>query len=124
MDTLIRSVRHIERHLEQWARSAGAPPPLAGLARNTAGSRPPSNPCDRCAYRRAFDGHPAGLSAMPGGDWLDRQGVMDYLRISDRTYYRLKADGTLRPHRFGRRDYYFRADLEGAYRESIRRGRV
>lgn len=34
---------------------------------------------------------PGTKSILPGAEWLDRQGVMDYLQISARTYYRLRA---------------------------------
>lgn len=67
---------------------------------------------------------PRTFSPLYRGEWLDRQGVMDYLQISYRTYYRFKADGILRPHRIGQRDYYFRQELQAAYLESLRKGRV
>lgn len=67
---------------------------------------------------------PGTKSILPGTEWLDRQGVMDYLQISARTYYRLRAQGTLQPHRFGRRDYYFIPELAEPLKESIRRGRI
>lgn len=87
-----------------------------------------SRSCDRCAtpssLRDTNDKHRRVFSPVSQGEWLDRQGVIDYLRISDRTYYRLKASGTIQPHRFGQRDYYYIPELAGQLQESIRRGRV
>lgn len=108
MDILIRSVHHIERYLEDYTRSLGRLGPV----------------CPDCTCGRTEKDPKRVESSIPQGTWLDRQGVMDYLQISYRTYYRLKAKGTLQPHRFGGRDYYFIAQLDKARDESIRRGRI
>lgn len=98
------------------------------LLQEIAGSLSATRSCDRCAtpssLRDTNDKHQRVFSPVSRGDWLDRQGVIDYLRISDRTYYRLKANGTIQPHRFGQRDYYYIPELAGQLQESIRRGRV
>jgi len=44
-------------------------------------------------------------------EYLDRQGVMDYLGISARSYYRFLAQGVLKAHRMGGRDYFLKKDL-------------
>src|SRR5690606_5646814 len=67
---------------------------------------------------------PALSSSSSQPEWLDRQGVMDYLQISYRTYYRLRAGGLIVPQRIGGRDYYFIPDLAEQLKESIRKGRV
>lgn len=108
MDTLIRSVHHIEMYLQKYVESVD-------LSAKT---------CKDCICGRMSSEQEAPKTVLPQGDWLDRQGVMDYLKISYRTYYRLKANGTLKPHRFGGRDYYFIFQLEQAKNESIRRGRL
>jgi hypothetical protein len=67
---------------------------------------------------------PALKSSLSQTEWLDRQGVMDYLQISYRTYYRLRASGLIVPQRIGGRDYYFLPELTEQLKESIRKGRI
>lgn len=50
--------------------------------------------------------------------------VMEYLGISERTYFRRKKDGTLKPVEVPGRDRFYKSELFEAYRESIRRGRI
>lgn len=108
MDTLIRSVHHIEMYLQRYAESMD----------------PSAMGCKDCICGRMSSGQEEPKTVFPQEAWLDRQGVMDYLKISYRTYYRLKANGTLQPHRLGGRDYFFIFQLEQAKNESIRRGRL
>ena len=48
-------------------------------------------------------------------EWMDKQQVMTYLKISDSTYLRLKKKGVLVPKTIGRRDYYFKEDLDKSF---------
>lgn len=56
--------------------------------------------------------------------WMDRQAVMDYLKISVRTFYRLRNEGVLVAHRIGGRDYFFKHELLQAFDISRRKGRL
>lgn len=116
MDTLIRSVQQIERHLEQWVHWS--------RTRADCGCCPSYQPAPQSTQALSLLQSFAPSANPKRGDWLDRQGVMDYLQISYRTYYRFKAEGILKPHRIGQRDYYFRQDLQTVFLESVRKGRV
>ncbi|MGK6353495.1 hypothetical protein [Parapedobacter sp. DT-150] len=50
--------------------------------------------------------------------------VLDYLGISERTYYRKVAGGRLIPRKWEGPDFFYRSDLEEQRRESRRRGRI
>jgi hypothetical protein len=57
-------------------------------------------------------------------DWMDRQQVMDYLKISKSTLRRLKINNELQGRKLGGREYFFKKDIERALQISIRRGRL
>lgn len=50
--------------------------------------------------------------------------VLNYLGISERSYYRKVAQGKLVPRKWEGPDYFYRSDLDAEYAESKRRGRV
>ncbi|MDQ8052159.1 MAG: DNA-binding protein [Pedobacter sp.] len=62
--------------------------------------------------------------AQPAKDRMTRQQVKDYLNISESTYKRKVKDGTLKPAKMPGGDSFLRSDLDSAFRESIRRGRI
>lgn len=95
---------------------------LQEIAESLSNSHPPA--ASSSQPRTILSSFPRTSSPLSRGEWLDRQGVMEYLQISDRTYYRLKANGKIQPHRIGQRDYYYIPELAEPLRESIRRGRV
>lgn len=43
---------------------------------------------------------------------MHKQEVIDYLKISLRTYYRYKNQGLLVPIKIGESDYYYESDLQ------------
>ncbi|SFH35477.1 hypothetical protein SAMN04489864_109152 [Pedobacter insulae] len=55
---------------------------------------------------------------------MTRLQVIKYLGICERTYIRRVKDGTLKPRKLPGGDRFYKRDLDGAYKESIRRGRV
>lgn len=57
-------------------------------------------------------------------DWMDRQQVMDYLKISKSTLRRLKINKELQGRKLGGREYFFKKDIERALQISIRKGRL
>ena len=59
---------------------------------------------------------PASHSFMPD--------VINYLGISERTYYRKIADGKLVPRKWEGPDFFHRSDLKKERKEGRRRGRV
>src|SRR5690554_4568283 len=50
--------------------------------------------------------------------------VLEYLGISERTYYRKVTEGKLIPRKWEGPDYFYPSDLESERDESIRRGRL
>lgn len=54
---------------------------------------------------------------------LSRKEVMYKLNIKDSTYSRWIERGILVPRKMGRRHFYSEADLERAFRESVRKGK-
>lgn len=50
--------------------------------------------------------------------------VLDYLGISERTYYRKVSSGKLTPRKWEGPDYFYLRDLDQEREESRRRGRV
>jgi len=58
------------------------------------------------------------------GEQMTRQEVKDYLGISESTYKRKVADGTLKPMRMPGGHRFRKADLFGQFMESKRRGRI
>ncbi|MDQ7949498.1 MAG: helix-turn-helix domain-containing protein [Pedobacter sp.] len=67
-----------------------------------------------------------GLSPFPQQPQklMTRQEVKDYLGISEATYKRKVKDGELRPMKMPGGHRFRKAELEAAYQESVRRGRV
>lgn len=55
---------------------------------------------------------------------MNRQQAIDYLNISEATYKRKVKDGTLKPMQGLGGDRFYKRDLDAAYKESIRRGRI
>ena len=56
--------------------------------------------------------------------WMDRNAVIHYLQISERTFFRLKKQGIIHPHRIGGRDYYYKPELAAALGLSMLKGHV
>lgn len=50
--------------------------------------------------------------------------VLEYLGISERTYYRKVMAGKLIPRKWEGPDYFYPSDLESEREESLRRGRL
>ena len=57
-------------------------------------------------------------------EWMGKQEVLDYLKISERTYRRQVKRGLLRPMNVGGGDFYFPSQLEKALLESRRSGKL
>ncbi|RZK39754.1 MAG: DNA-binding protein [Pedobacter sp.] len=64
------------------------------------------------------------IPIQKGGKLLTRQEVLDYLRISERTYVRKVNSGELKPMKMLGGDRFYLDDLIAAYKESKRRGRI
>ena len=55
---------------------------------------------------------------------MTRQKVIQYLEISESTYKRKVKDGSLKPMKTAGGHRFYKQDLQEAYAESIRRGRM
>lgn len=64
------------------------------------------------------------LQAQANQQELNRDQVMEYLKISKATYKRKVKDGILKPRQTAGGHRYLKSDLFDAYQESIRKGRV
>ena len=65
-------------------------------------------------YERLKEPHPSyecKCNTVQEDKILYKSDVMEQLRISSATYYRLKDEGTLVPLKMGRRDYYLQSSL-------------
>ncbi len=99
--TLLERLQHIERNTEN--RLVEIKQLLAEIANNTK----PLVAHQLLTNRRIF-----------------KEEAIELLKISPRTYDRHKANGLLKPRRYGSQDFFYPEDLEEAIEESKRRGRL
>ena len=63
------------------------------------------------------------ISGREGERLMHKQEVIDYLKISLRTYYRLKTQKLLVPILIGKTDYYYESDLQALLAQRKKKGR-
>ncbi|MCY1518316.1 hypothetical protein D9M68_530320 [compost metagenome] len=70
------------------------------------------------------ENQPQPQALESNGELMTRQEVKDYLAISEATYKRKVKDGSLKPMKVPGGHRFYKHDLEAAFKESIRRGRI
>ena len=57
-----------------------------------------------------------------GNNWIDKQEVLQYMRIAERTLQKWRSNGTIPFYRIGGRIYYREGDLEEVMQKNKRIG--
>lgn len=63
-------------------------------------------------------------SLEANAELLTRQEVQEYLSIGETTYKRKVKEGVLKPMKMPGGDRFYKHELDAAFKESIRRGRI